>query len=92
MKAQQTKAKKLKIKKGASVEVIAGGDKGKTGVVLFVDERKLKVQVQGVRMQTHYDKQEGLVRKEGLIDYSNIKLTAAAPVKKKAAKKKAATK
>ena len=83
------KSKKLKIKNGATVEVIAGADKGKKGTVLFLDDKKMKVKVQGVKMMTHYDKQEGLVRKEGMIDYSNIKLSAAAPAKKKAAKKKA---
>lgn len=83
------KSRKLKIAKGATVEVIAGADKGKKGTVLFLDDKKLKVKVQGVKMLTHYDKQEGLLRKEGMIDYSNIKLSAAAPVKKKAAKKKA---
>ena len=89
MKTQNLKSKKLKVKKGATVEVISGSDKGKKGAVLIVDDKKLKVKVQGVKMQTHYDKQEGLIRKEGFIDYSNVKLSAAAAPKKKAAKKKA---
>ena len=67
----KTKAKKLKVSQGATVEVISGADKGKKGAVLLLDDKKLKVKVQGVNMQTHYDKQEGLVRKEGFIDYSN---------------------
>lgn len=87
-----TKSRKLKINKGATVEVIAGADKGKKGAVLHIDDKKLKVKVQGVNMLTHYDKQEGLVRKEGMIDYSNIKLSAAAAPKKKAAKKKSTAK
>ncbi|MAF91688.1 MAG: KOW motif domain-containing protein [Bdellovibrionota bacterium] len=90
----KTKAKKLKVNQGATVEVISGADKGKKGAVLLLDDKKLKVKVQGVNMQTHYDKQEGLVRKEGFIDYSNVKLSSAPVAKKKATKKKkkAATK
>lgn len=82
--------KKLKIKKGARVEVIAGSDRGKQGTVLDLDSNALRVRVQGVRMQTHFEK-EGLKEIEGFIDYSNIKLVeqAPAPTKKKKAKKKA---
>lgn len=80
---------KLKIKKGDTVEVIAGKNRGSKGVVLELDKKNLKARVQGVRMLTHFDKQDGLVKREGKIDYSNIKLVAAAAaVKKKAAKKK----
>ena len=32
------------------------------------------VRVQGIRVQTHFDKKEGLLKKEGLIHYSNLKL------------------
>lgn len=80
-------AMKLKIKKGSTVQVIAGADKGKTGAVLEVNAERLKVKVQGVRIQTKLDKKENtLIKTEGYIDYSNVKL---AEVKKKATKKKA---
>ena len=52
----KAKRKKLKINVGDTVEVIAGGDKGKKGSVLTLDSAKLKVKVQGVRMQTHFDR------------------------------------
>lgn len=82
---------KLKIAKGATVEVITGADKGKKGTVIEMKKKPLKVKVQGVSMLTHFDKQEGLVRKEGFIDYSNVKLSAAAvATKKKTTKKKKA--
>ncbi|MES3038081.1 MAG: KOW motif domain-containing protein [Bdellovibrionota bacterium] len=83
---------KLKIKTGATVQVITGSDKGKKGVVLEVDRTKMRIKVQGVRVQTHFDKKDGLLKKEGFIDYSNVKLmeAAAAPTKKKAAGKKTA--
>ncbi len=83
---------KLKIKKGALVEVITGSDKGKRGTVLFIDKDKLKVRVQGVRMQTHFDKKEGVKKLEGLIDYSNVKMIEQAPPFSKGGGKKDATK
>lgn len=82
---------KLKIKKGATVQVIAGSDKGKSGKVLEIKTAPLKIKVQGVKVQTHFDKKEGLLKKEGFFDYSNVKLVAASEkVTKKKAKKKAA--
>lgn len=82
---------KLKIKKGSTVQVIAGSDKGKTGKVLGIKLEPLKIQVQGVRMQTHFDKKDGLLKKEGWMDYSNVKLVSA-PEAKTGGKKKAASK
>ena len=67
---------KLKIKKGATVQVITGADKGKKGEVLEVNPQSMKIRVQGVRVQTHYDKKDGLLKKEGLLDYSNVKLVS----------------
>jgi large subunit ribosomal protein L24 len=82
---------KLEIKKGDTVQVIAGSQKGAKGVVLSLDPRKLKIKVQGIRIQTNFDKKEGIVKGEGYIDYSNVKLVERAAVeKKKAAKGKAA--
>lgn len=78
---------KLKIKKGATVQVITGADKGKKGTVLAVNTDKMTVQVQGVKVETHYSKQDGLQKKEGSIAYSNVKLLEAAAKQKKAAKK-----
>jgi large subunit ribosomal protein L24 len=81
--------KRLKIKKGATVQVITGSDKGKKGKVLEVNAAKMKILVEGVKIQTHYDKKDGLLKKEGMIDYSNVKLVEAAAKteKKKTAKK-----
>lgn len=88
---------KLKIKKGSTVKVIAGNDKGKTGSVLEVNPTTMKIKVQGIRMQTNLDKKENtLVKTEGFIDYSNVSLVEAASkakaAKKKTAKAKTATK
>lgn len=78
---------KLKLKKGATVQVIAGADKGKKGSILEIDAVKLKVRVQGVKMMTHFDKKDGMSQKEGLIDYSNVKMLESAPSKAKARSK-----
>ena len=80
---------KLKIKKGATVQVISGADKGKKGTVLAVNAAAMKIQVQGVKIQTHFDKKDGLLKKEGFIAYSNVKLLDA-PAKEKKTSKKAA--
>ena len=69
---------KLKIKKGDSVLVIAGAEKGKRSKVLEIDSDRLKARLQGVRVQTHFDKKEGIQKKEGWIDYSNIRLVSSA--------------
>lgn len=78
---------KLKIKKGSTVQVICGSDKGKKGTVMAVNLKAMKVQVQGVKVQTHFDKKDGLLKKEGFIDYSNVKLLDAPAKEKKTTKK-----
>lgn len=80
---------RLKIKKGATVQVITGSDKGKKGKVLEVNSSKMKILVEGVKIQTHYDKKDGLLKKEGYIDYSNVKLVEGAATEKKKTAKKA---
>jgi len=88
-------ATKLAIKKGATVQVISGADRGKKGKVLEVDPKGMKLKIEGVKVLTHFDKKDGLKKLEGFIDYSNVKLLEAAPkaaAKKSGAKKKTATK
>jgi large subunit ribosomal protein L24 len=82
---------KLKVKKGSTVQVIAGSDKGKKGAVLEVNPTKMLVKVQGVRVQTHFDKKDGLKTQEGFLHYSNVKLVEAA-AKKATSKKKTSSK
>ena len=65
-----------KIKKGDTVRVIAGKDKGKEGKVLSVKEGK--VLVEGVNVITKHAKpsqanpQGGIIRQEAPIDASNV--------------------
>ena len=81
---------KQKIKTGDEVLVISGGDKGRKGAVLGFDAENKRVRVKSVRLQTHYDKKEGIQKREGFIDRSNIKLIKKAEPKKKPSSKKKA--
>ena len=79
---------KQKLKVGDEVLVITGSDKGRQGVVLGFDPSQQKVRVKNVRMQTHFDKKEGIQKREGLIDRSNVKRVKEAPAQKKPTAKK----
>ncbi len=81
---------KLKIKRGDSVKVITGSDKGKTGEVLAIDTGKMKIKVQGAKIMTHYDKKDGLLKKEGFMDYSNVQLLESKKTNSKPKKEKKA--
>ncbi len=73
-------SKQVAIKKGDTVEVIAGNDKGATGTVIEVITSKDRVVVEGVAMQKKHQKptQEnqdgGIVDREGTIHISNVRL------------------
>lgn len=72
-------AVKMKIKKGDSVIVITGRDKGKTGDVLKVLRRENRVIVQGVNVVKRHTRPSsrqagGIVEKELPIQVSNIAL------------------
>ena len=70
----------LKIKKGDTVKVITGKDKGKEGKVISVDVKNGKVVVEGANMITKHAKPSqanpngGIVQKEAAIDISNVML------------------
>ena len=70
----------LKIKKGDTVKVITGKDKGKEGKVISVDVQKGKVVVEGANMVTKHTKPSqanpngGIIQKEAAIDSSNVML------------------
>jgi large subunit ribosomal protein L24 len=68
-----------KIKKGDSVVVLAGRDKGKTGEVMQVVPKENRAFVRGVNMVRKHQKQTqteqgGIISKEGPIHLSNIAL------------------
>ena len=70
----------MKIRKGDTVMVIAGDDKGKTGRVLAVDEAKKRVLVEKVNFVKRHTKprgqraQGGILEKEAPLHMSNVML------------------
>ena len=75
--------KKFNIKKGDTVYVNAGNDKGKTGKVLEVLREKDRVIVEGVNMVSKHTKpnpkapQGGIIKQEAGIHISNVQLVDA---------------
>ncbi len=71
------KKKKVHVKQGDEVLIIAGNDKGKRGRVMVVYPLKNKALVEGINMKTHHDKptqenpQGGRLTREAPIDLSN---------------------
>jgi len=67
----------MKIKKGDTVLVITGKDKGKTGEVIAAYPKENRVVVRGVNIQTKHEKAKQdqpaqIVKVEGPIDASNV--------------------
>lgn len=71
---------KIHIKKGDTVMVIAGDEKGKFGTVLFVDTKKYRALVEGLNMMTKHSKpsaaspEGGILKMEGSMHISNLML------------------
>ncbi|KXG74772.1 50S ribosomal protein L24 [Thermotalea metallivorans] len=70
----------MHVKKGDTVVVISGKDKGKKGKVLVAMPKKNRVIVEGVNMITKHQKpsakvqQGGIIHQEGPIHVSNVML------------------
>ncbi len=58
----------MKIKKGDTVTVIAGKDKGKTGTVLEAFPAREQVVIEGVHAAKKHQKPRGQDKKGGIID------------------------
>ena len=74
---------KLKIKKGDTVKVIAGDDKGKQGRVLSVNKETFRAIVEGINMATKHTKptakntKGGIIHQEATVHISNLMLVDA---------------
>ena len=79
-KAKPTDRIKMRIRKGDTVQVIAGKDKGKTGEVLRTLPNENRVIVEGINLRTRHEKptQEGetgrIVTEEASLHASNVML------------------
>lgn len=72
---------KIHIKKGDTVQVISGDDKGKSGLVVKVDLEKSRAIVEGINMVSRHKKPTagdpqsgGIIKKEAAIHVSNLLL------------------
>lgn len=80
MERKKNQQPKLHIKKGDTVKVIAGNDKGKTGKVLEIIVQDNRAVVEGVNMITKHQKpsagnpEGGIKKTEGTIHLSNLML------------------
>jgi len=76
---EKLKTKKLKIKKGDTVVILSGKDKGKREKVILASPSKAKVRVQNVMMIKRHTKanqkfQGGVIEKPSLIPVSKVML------------------
>ncbi len=68
----------MKLKKGDKVVVIAGKDKGQSGIITKVINEKNQVVVEGVNVKTYHRKptqvnpEGGIIKQEGPINVSNV--------------------
>jgi large subunit ribosomal protein L24 len=80
MERKKNKQPKLHIRKGDTVKVIAGDDKGKTGKVLEVVLDKQRAFVEGVNIMTKHEKpsagkpEGGIKKVEAAVHVSNLAL------------------
>jgi large subunit ribosomal protein L24 len=78
MPRKYNKQRKLHVKKGDEVLVVAGNDKGIRGRVLMVNPTKDRVLVEGINMRIHHEKpsqenpQGGRLKREASIHISNV--------------------
>ncbi len=83
-KAKTTQRVKMRVRKGDTVRVIAGKDKGKTGEVLRTLPELNRVIVQGINLRTRHVKptQEGesgrIVTEEASVHASNVMVYSSA--------------
>jgi large subunit ribosomal protein L24 len=70
----------LKIKKNDKVKIIKGKDRGKSGKVLRIESVKNRLYVEGINIVKRHTRQQdkskpgGIIKKEGPIEISNVKL------------------
>jgi large subunit ribosomal protein L24 len=80
MERKKNKQPKLHIRRGDTVKVLAGDDKGKEGKVLEVDLTKRRALVEGVNIITKHTKpsagkpEGGIVKVEAPVHISNLML------------------
>ena len=80
MERKNNQQPKLHIRKGDTVKILAGDDKGKQGKVLEVTREKRRALVEGINMMTKHTKpsagkpEGGILKVESFIHISNLML------------------
>ena len=80
MERKNNQQPKLHIRKGDTVKILAGDDKGKQGKVLEVNREKRRALVEGINMMTKHTKpsagkpEGGITKVESFIHISNLML------------------
>src|ERR1700712_4537683 len=80
MERKKNKQVKLHVRKGDTVKVIAGDDKGKSGKILEIIQDKNRAIVEGINIVTKHQKpsagkpEGGIKKMEGTIHISNLML------------------
>ena len=70
--------KKLKLKRGDSAIVISGSNKGKSGSILEVNKKSMRILIEGVNLRKTYQKatqenpERKMIEREVSIAYSNV--------------------
>ena len=69
---------KMKIRKGDTVQIISGKDKGKTGEILEINRKLDKIKIKSINMIKRHTKptkenKGGIISKESFIHQSNVK-------------------
>lgn len=88
------KTTKIRIKKGDTVKVLTGEDKGQTGRVLKVDTETSRAIVEGINLISKHTKpnaahpQGGIIKQEAPVHVSNLMLVDAKGVASKVVIKK----
>ncbi len=86
---------KIHIKKGDTVKVLSGDDKGQTGKVLKVDVKNYRAFVEGVNMVSKAVKpsakhpQGGIIKQEAAVHISNLMVVDSKGVASRIGRKKA---
>ena len=83
----------MNLKKGTQVKIISGKDKGKTGEILEINRKLIKIKIKSINMVKRHTKptkenKGGIVSKESFIHQSNVKNIDLNKIKKKTESKK----
>ena len=77
-KTKMSERIKMRLRKGDTVQVISGKDKGKTGEILEINRKLNKIKIKAINMMKKHlkptkENKGGIVSKENFIHQSNVR-------------------